>query len=401
MRVVIVGAGVVGLTTAYALQNAGHEAVVVEAAAGVGRGASFGNGAQLSYGYVAPLAGPAIWRELPQILFATRGGVRFRFRPERAQWKWCAAFLAACTSRRAVDSTMRLLALAADSRSALHRVLATTPLRFSHRRAGKLVVYRTARAFRAARSTLERLARHAPPQRPLTAEECISIEPLLERVRPHIAGAIYTPDDECGDSHELCTALAQHVSVILNFPVDAIELRGGRAVAVIGPTGRIEGDAVVLANGLGVRALAATVGLSLPIHPLYGYSLTVRAPPCGVPSNSITDVGRRLVLAPLGDRLRLAGFVDVGGRSEVFGTARCAQLAHAAADLLGCELRVNELSPWSGARPATPHGLPVVGATAVPGLFLNAGHGPSGFTLAMGCAELVCRAVEGGSTGFE
>jgi D-amino-acid dehydrogenase len=399
MRVVVIGAGVVGLTTARALQEAGHEVVVVEAGKDVGQGTSYANGAQLSYGYVAPFAGPDVWRDLPRLLLSPRSPVRIRIRPDFEHWRWLASFAAACTQRRCAESTRKLLELAVLSRAELNAFEAAAQMDFDHCRNGKLVVYATKRTFDSARAK-------AGTKTVLTRAECLQLDPFLERISQRIHGAIFTDSDDTADCYAFCKALRAYIerrgSVVLNTRIDGFVCENGRAVAAVGWYGRIEGDAFVLANGLGAQLLGRRLGFNFQIAPLKGYSVTVPLPRgLEPPKVSVTEYEQRTVYAPLGRRLRIAGIADLVGPDLSLNHRRVSQLMNYARELTSSDVATADSHPWTGLRPATPSGLPIIGATGIERLFVNAGHGGFGFTLAMGSARLVQRALDGERTGFD
>jgi D-amino-acid dehydrogenase len=406
MRVVVIGAGVIGLTTAHILQEAGHEVVVAEAGHGVGEGTSRANGAQLSYSYVSPFAGPDVWRDLPRLLLSPSSPVRIRLRANFEQWRWLAAFAAACTSGQSLASTRRLLDLAEISRSELSGFEATAQMSFDHQRTGKLVVYASRRAFEKARA---KMAGRASQQSALTPSECVALDPFVSRIQSRIHGAIFTPSDDTADCYAFCRALhayirraGQKAEVRLSTRIDRIELQNGEAVAAVGEHARIKGDAFVLANGIGAQSLGARAGLKLDIFPLKGYSITVPlAENEPAPLVSVTENERRTVYAPLGRRIRIAGIADLMGHDVSLNGRRVSDLMGYACELTGREWTANEVAPWTGLRPATPSGLPIIGATRVRNLYVNAGHGGFGWTLAMGSARLLQKALAGERTGFE
>jgi D-amino-acid dehydrogenase len=407
MRVVVIGAGVVGLTTAHVLQEAGHEVVVAESGHGVGEGTSYANGAQLSYSYVSPFAGPDVWGDLPRLLLSPSSPVRIRLRADLEQWRWLVAFAAACVPKQNRESTRRLLELAELSRVELNACEALSHMSFDHQRTGKLVVYATRGGFEKARAKVQ--ARTALEQRVLTPGECLALDPFVERIQPRIHGAIFTPSDDTADCYAFCRALqtylrrpGQKAEIRLGTRIDRIELQSGQAIAAVGEKARIKGDAFVLANGVGAQALGARLGLKLNIFPLKGYSITVplteREP---APLVSVTEYERRTVFAPLGRRIRVAGIADLMGHDLSLNGQRVADLVRYAGELTGRELAAGDVSPWTGLRPATPSGLPVIGATGIGALYVNAGHGGFGWTLAMGSARLLQKALAGERTGFE
>jgi D-amino-acid dehydrogenase len=400
---------VIGLTTAQTLQAAGHEVVLMEARSGVGEGASYANAAQLSYGYVAPFASPDVLTSLPNILLSPESAVRLRLRADRTQWKWLARFLAACTRARTLQSTQRLLQLAALSRTALSRLEVRGGPGFSHLRTGKLVMYATARAFAKAVGRMRYTQEHGPQRIVMTPDDCFALDPFLLRLRGLFVGAIFTPTDETADCYAFCRALHRHITgtgapaaVFLSTRIDRIVIKDGRAIAVESPSGRVEADAIVMANGVEAVKLAQSAGLQLPIYPIKGYSVTVDAPRSeSTAAVSVTHFERRIVFAPLGQRLRIAGLADLVGNDTVVDPRRVSRLLAFAREITGNEVSIETASPWAGLRPSTPNGLPIIGATPVRGLFVNAGHGAFGFTLAMGSAALLASAIAGEPTGYD
>lgn len=404
MRVLILGAGVTGLTTAHALVQEGHSVTVVDAEREVGRGTSFANGGQLSYSYVAPFAGPGVIGKVPHWLLDPDGPLRFRPRADPGQWTWLIAFLRACNATTAEQTTRRLLLLSYLSRDLLHDFAAREGLDFAFAPAGKLVLQPDDAAMAGARRQMELQAAWGSEQRALNREECLALEPALAGIAHRIAGGIHTANEDAGDCRLFCEGVATSltrsnaaVTLELGTRVTQIIRAEGRVRGVMTDRGVIEADAVVLALGTGARALARPLGLDLPIYPLKGYSLTLPiAQDDAAPRISVTDSAAKVVYARLGRHLRVAGMADVVGYSTTFEEKRLSTLLRQARMAFPEAADWRELNPWAGLRPATPTGLPILGrAPGTEGLFLNLGQGSLGFTLAMGSAAVLAAEIAG------
>lgn len=400
MHICVVGAGVVGLTTAYFLQSEGHTVAVVDRRAGPGLGASGGNGAQLSYAFVAPLADASLPFRLPGLLFARHAPLKIRLRAERAQFLWAVQFLRHANVRAARATTEALLKLAALSREFVEPLIEGEGIDCDFTRGGKLVVYPDAASLDAARAQVTyQAALGTRGQKVLSADECVEREPALAGYAARIAGGVWTPREAAADCGAFCVRLAdllreRGVEFHYDRPVTRIDRADGNVRALITAAGPLRADAYVLAAGDAAPALGRSAGLTLPILPLKGYSITVRPEPgTRLPRASITDVKRRIVFAPLGTAVRVAGFVEIGDDDLAVPPQRIAALLDAARDVLGYTVVSGDLQPWAGLRPATPSGRPVIGRTPLPNLFLNVGHGALGWTLAAGSARLLCDAI--------
>ena len=395
MQVGVLGAGIIGLTTAWALAEAGCTVSIIDAQPTAGQGASRGNGAQLSYGFVAPLASPETLRHLPALLLEQDGPLLVRPGLDPAFLRWGMAFLAACrpgTVRRTIAAQ---LALAALSRTELETLAARLPLQFGLRQAGKLVLYRAPASFAAARSAAQ------PGTSLLSGAECLALEPGLRIPAAAIAGGLYTATEQVGDCGAFCDGLAaalrarNTVRWHMGAPARPV-MEGGRLAAVQAGPDRIEADAFVLALGSGAARFAAGAGIRLPIYPLKGYSLTLHPNgPGAALSHSVTDADRKVVFAPLEaphenaatPLIRAAGVADMVGHDPRLDPARLAAVQNAARDALDVDWTA-PTAPWTGLRPATPDSRPIIGWSGCPGLFLNTGHGALGWTLACGSARL-------------
>lgn len=403
MHVCVMGAGIVGLAAAYELQRMGMKVTVVDQAAQVGQGASGGNGAQLSYSYVQPLADAGIWRQLPKLLLSPDSPLKVKPQWDPAQWRWALAFMQACNDDTSRRSTAQLLALAARSRAGFERMRTAEALACDFSATGKLVLYRTAQGLAAAQRQLELQRGWGSVQESVSAQRCIELEPALDHDRHRIAGAIYTPSECAADCRKVCEGLhavlvQRGVRFVLDAPVGGLAPRAGRLPAVQAGAETIEADHFVLALGSASAGVARALGMRLPVYPLKGYSITVPAGTTAdwAPRVSVTDTARKVVFARLGDRLRVAGMAELVGNDRSIPAGRIDSLRASVQDVFGHTPPSGaQVQPWTGMRPATPTGLPIVGRqTGGPGnVWVNAGHGALGFTLAFGTAAHIAEQI--------
>jgi D-amino-acid dehydrogenase len=393
MRIIVVGGGVIGVTSAYWLRLAGHEVALIEQDVEAGRGVSSGNGGQLSYAYVEPLAGPDLWTKFPAILLGLDSAVRMRPDLRLDSIRWGLGFLRHCVGKRQSESLKALLVLAAESHRALAELTNDVPLQFDYAAAGKLILYRDAKALDEAGRLADIKRQYGFRIEALDRARCLALEPALDRYRNGFAGGIYAPEDAAGDCAKFTRGLYDYLRDAMGVEahgstrVTHLSARNGRVAGVELDTGAMPADAVVLANGIDAPRLAATVGIKLPIEPVKGYSITAPARP-DAPVVSLTDRAEKIVFAHLGHRLRAAAFADLDGWSPAVNPQRARQLLTLVRHLFPAAADWDRAEPvWAGQRPATPSGVPLIGASAVPGLYLNAGHGGLGWTLACGAGK--------------
>jgi D-amino-acid dehydrogenase len=393
-QVTVIGGGVVGLATAYALVREGVSVVLVEARDQLASATSFANGGQLSYRYVAPLADAGVpWQALGWLL---RGDspLRLRLRLDPAQWRWLLAFVIACRSSVNRRNAAQLLELALHSQAILKQWREDDGLSdFAWRQNGKLVAFRSQRAFAHGREHLL----DPGHQRVLDASEVRALEPALAEA-PFI-GAVLTPQEEVADCHRFCERLAERLRASgqcrfqLGSPVTRLITRDDQVVALQLGREQMDVERLVLCTGHRSAGMALP-GLRLPVYPLKGYSLTAPiAPEHRAPVVSITDYERKIVYARLDQQLRVAAMVDIVGYDEAVDARRLDSMRRQALETLPQAADYAGAVEWAGMRPATPTGVPIVGASAYRNLWLNLGHGALGFTLACGSGERLARAL--------
>jgi D-amino-acid dehydrogenase len=399
MHVVVIGGGVIGATTAYWLAKAGHSVELIEQEHEGGQGVSAGNGGQLSYAYVEPLAGPDLWAKFPAILLGLDSAVRIRPRFSRDALSWTASFLAQCFGPRQRATLADLLSLATESRAAMTELLTDTALDFDHGKNGKLILYREQQALDGAGALAEIKRAHGFKIDVLDRARCLALDPALGGYGNPFAGGVYAPEDEAGDCGKFTRALLAHlkdrmgVELHTSMRVLRLTVRDGRVRGIELTSDQHQADALVLANGIDAPRLAATIGLDLPIQPVKGYSITAPAR-AGAPQVSLTDRSEKIVFARLGDRLRAAAFADLDGWSPAVKPDRAAALLALVRRLFPDAADWDHATPiWAGQRPMTPSGRPLIGESGLPGLYLNAGHGGLGWTLACGAAKRLAQAI--------
>jgi len=405
MKVIVLGAGVVGTASAWYLADAGHEVVVVERREGPGLETSFANGGQVSVGHAEPWAGPGAPAKILKWLSRDDAPLLFRPRLDPAQWRWGVQFLLECLAWRAARNTAQILALALYSRQQLQLLRAKTGLAYDERQRGILHYYTDASGFAAARETTRVLRRLGLDREEKSVEETLAIEPALAPARDRLVGATYTPSDESGDAHLFTAGLAslsEGRGVRFLFGREILGLRatgeGVTGVVAKGPEGEetIAGDAYVVAMGSYSPLLTRPLGLDLPVYPAKGYSATVAvADPDKAPSVSLTDDAAKIVVSRLGERLRVAGTAELSGYSTDLDPVRCEALVRRMREMLPEAGDWDRPSYWTGLRPATPSGVPVIGRTRIPNLWINTGHGTLGWTMACGSGRALADRISG------
>ncbi len=399
---VVIGGGVVGLTTAWALLERGHAVTLVERDAEVAQGASRANGGQLSYRYVSPLADAGVPLKALRWLLDPDGPLRFKPDGSWAQWAWLIDFLRHCRGPVNRRMTERLLALGAYSQASFARLQAEAGLgadAIALRTPGKLVVYRQPAEYARAAARADGSGAEAA----LSHDDCVALEPALADSEATLAGGIFTPGEAVADCHAFCrelfARLGRHGGFRGRLDTDVRAFARDASGAVRGvrtDAGELAADAVVLAAGLKSRALAAPLGVGLPLYPLKGYSLTAPiAAGHRPPEVSVTDFERKILYARIGGELRVAAMVDLVGDDTRLDPGRLASLQRSVRATFPHAADYDRARPWAGLRPATPSGAPIVGASGVPGLWLNVGHGALGFTFSFATANIVAELIAG------
>jgi D-amino-acid dehydrogenase len=403
-QVIVIGGGVVGLTSAWWLLEAGYGVTLLERETAVGSASSFRNGGQLSYRYVAPLADEGVPLKALQWMFQDDAPLRFRPEADLRQWRWLAQFLAHCRADVNRRTTAKLLQLGELSRQAMSQLEAALPLgEFAWRDAGKLVVYRSKKSFDAAVARPD----SEDARQVLSPAECVAREPALAAAQGALAGGIFNEGEAVADCHAFCVALAARLKAhprflgVVQGEAQQFVTDKGKVSWLDTSAGLLSADAFVLAAGIQSRTLAATADIYLPLYPLKGYSLTapIRPSDCA-PEISVTDFERKVLYARIGDKLRVAAMVDMVGEDLTLDARRIAGLTRQVRETMPHAADYDRISPWAGLRPATPSSAPIIGATPYANLWLNVGQGPLGFTFACGSASLLADAMTGKAPPF-
>ena len=402
MNVLVLGSGVVGVTTAYYLAKAGHRVTVLDRQPAAGMETSFANAGQVSPGYSAPWAAPGIpVKAMKWLLMRHRPLVLLpQFEPRF--YGWLARMLANCTHDAYRRNKGRMVRLAEYSRDVLGTLRAETGIAYDHREKGTLQLFRTQKQLDQVGTDTAILDTYGVAYDVLDPAGCIAAEPALARVRERIAGGLRLPGDETGDAHLFTQALAglcEGLGVHFRYGVSVTGLRHepGRITGVVTDGGEtLSADAYVAAMGSYTPALLRPLGVNLPVYPVKGYSLTLPIDdPEAAPVSTVMDETFKVGITRLGDRIRAGGTAELAGFSQVLRGPRRAALERSVGDLFPQGGDLAKARFWTGLRPMTPDGTPIVGETPYRNLYTNTGHGTLGWTMACGSGRMLADLMSG------
>lgn len=401
MKVLILGSGVIGVTSAYYLARAGHEVTVVDRQPEPALETSFANAGEVSPGYSSPWAGPGVPVKAIKWLLMKHGPLVIRPKLDPVMWVWLLKMLRNCTSERYAVNKSRMIPIAEYSRDRLRDLRRDIGIQYDERSQGTLQLFRYQAQLDGTAEDIAVLKQYGVPFEVLNREGCIAVEPALSGVKEKFVGGLRLPQDETGDCHMFTQALAKHAQAIgvrflFNTSIDRIVTEGARVSGVATSAGMLQADAYVLALGSWSSRLVAPLGISLPVYPVKGYSITVPIKDAsGAPESTVMDESYKVAITRLGDRIRVGGTAEISGFSDKLYDARRATLDHSLTDLFPRGGDLAKATFWSGLRPMTPDGPPVIGPTQYANLHLNTGHGTLGWTMSCGSGRVLADMLSG------
>ncbi|KQN71681.1 amino acid dehydrogenase [Sphingomonas sp. Leaf67] len=407
MRVVILGAGVIGVTSAWYLAQAGHEVVVIDRQAGPALETSFANAGEISPGYASPWAAPGIPAKAVKWLFMEHAPLILRPQFDLAMLRWLVAMLGNCNARDYAVNKARMVRLAEYSRDQLIELRGATGISYDERSQGTLQLFREEKQLAGIDKDIAVLKADGVAYEVLDRAGCIAAEPGLAGSNQPLAGGLRLPGDETGDCFKFTNALAKMaadagVEFRMGTTITRLVRQGDRITGVETDAGPVTGDAYLVAMGSFSPQLLGPVGLRVPVYPVKGYSITVPIVDAGrAPVSTLLDESYKVAITRLGDRIRVGGMAEISGFNNDLPEARRATLEYSLGSLFPGAGDTSRASFWSGLRPMTPDSTPVVGPTKFGNLFLNTGHGTLGWTMACGSAAVIADLMSGRRAAIE
>ena len=416
MKVIVLGAGLLGVTSAYFLRQQGHEVTVVDRQASPAAETSFANGGQISVSHAEPWANPSAPLKVLQWLGKEDAPLLFRIRADMRQWLWGLQFLRECTPARTRHNIEQIVRLGTYSRDTLQQLRRDIGIAYDERTQGILHFYTSQKEFDGAEGPAAQMRALGCDRRVISTDEAVRLEPALRHIRPQLAGATYTAEDESGDANRFARELvkrceADSVCFLMSHTVTALREAQGRidhveATDSEGRFQRLRADAYVLAMGSLSPLYAQPLGIHLPIYPAKGYSVTMPVKDASIAHQvSLTDDEYKLVFsrlttqtapdAPGSDRLRIAGTAELNGYDRDLNRVRCEAIVKRVEQLFPGAGDTEQAQFWTGLRPATPSNVPIIGRSKLANLFLNTGHGTLGWTHSCGSGKSIARIVSG------
>ena len=401
MKIIVLGSGVIGTTSAYFLAKAGHDVTVIERQNGAGLETSFANAGEISPGMAAPWAAPGIPLRALKWLFMRHSPLVVRPQLDPAMWRWMFQMLKNCNVARYDTNKARMVRLAEYSRDCLVALRTETGIAYDERSKGTLQVFRDQQQVDEAAHDIAVLARYGVPYALLDPAGCEAVEPALARVRGSIVGGLRLPGDETGDCFmftQALAAMATELGVVFRNGVEIRSLHqsGGAIESVDTTAGVLRADAFVMAMGSYSPLLLKPLGIRIPVYPVKGYSITMPiVDAAAAPESTVMDETYKVGITRLGERIRVGGTAELTGYDTRLREERRAPLVRAVTDLFPHGGDLSRATFWTGLRPMTPDGTPVIGPTPYRNLFLNTGHGTLGWTMSCGSARVLADLVSG------
>ena len=406
MKVIVLGAGLLGVTSAYFLRQQGHDVSVIDRQATPAAETSFANGGQISVSHAEPWANPSAPLKVLKWLGQEDAPLLFRIRADMRQWLWGLQFLRECTPARTRHNIGQIVRLGTYSRDTLQALRRDIGIEYDQRTQGILHFYTSQKEFDGAEGPAAQMRELGCDRRVISADEAVRLEPALRHIRPQLAGATYTAEDESGDANRFARELvarcrADGVQFLMSHTVTALREAGGEidhveATDAEGRFRRVRGDAYVLAMGSLSPLYASPLGIHLPIYPAKGYSVTLPVKDESMAHQvSLTDDEYKLVFSRLGDRLRIAGTAELNGYDRDLNRVRCEAIVKRTEELFPGAGDTEQAQFWTGLRPATPSNVPIIGRSKIANLYLNTGHGTLGWTHSCGSGKSIARIVSG------
>lgn len=408
MKIAILGAGVIGVTTAHYLARQGHEVTVIDRQSGPALETSFANAGEISPGYSSPWAAPGIPAKAVKWLFMRHAPLILHPQINAPTVAWLLSLLRNCTSARYALNKARMVRLADYSQVVQTALNEELGLQYDHRTQGTLQLFRTQKQLDGIYKDTEVLREGGVPFEVLDQDGCIAAEPGLKATRDLFVGGLRLPRDETGDCFKFTVALADHaastqgVTFQYGTTIQGLIAEGGRITGVQTDKGVVTADAYVLALGSYSPMMVKPLGMTLPVYPVKGYSITapiINEP--AAPVSTIMDESYKVAITRLGDRIRVGGMAEIAGFSDALPERRRNTLEHSVGSLFPGAGDLKAASYWSGLRPMTPDGTPVIGKTKIDNLFLNTGHGTLGWTMACGSARVIADLISGQTPDIE
>ncbi len=401
MNILILGSGVIGTTTAYYLAKSGHQVTVVDRQSGPALETSYANAGEVSPGYSAPWAGPGVPLKAIKWMLMQHSPLVIWPMLDPAMWRWGASMLRNCTEARYAVNKGRMVRLAEYSRDCLRELRADTGIAYDQRTQGTLQLFRTQKQLDGTGKDIDILKQYGVPFELLDQSGYIKVEPALALVKEKFVGALRLPGDETGDCFKFTqnlAKLAEGLGVKFRYGVNiqGIASDGQRITSVRTDAGELTADRYVVALGSYSPLLLKPVGIHIPVYPVKGYSITLPITDKQfAPESTIMDETHKVAVTRLGDRIRVGGTAELAGYNLNLRESRRETLNHVVTDLFPRGGDVSKAEFWTGLRPMTPDGTPVVGGTPYPNLYLSTGHGTLGWTMAAGTGRVMADVISG------